>query len=347
MTRTIECLLILQFFGTTIATELECSTAVASEVLSGMAAGKPVEITADTDRFAGAISSIVWNGKEFIDSHDHGRELQSASNHGILGTPYCNEGYNPTEAGSRENGVGSTSSSVLNSSSVVGNTLSTESQLAFWLRPGQSNPEPCIAYSTGVLSEITLSKEVALGVFGVSNLIRHDVTFKMPGSIDYTYHQFEALTGYMPAEFSVFRTWNPKTGGLRPLSDGPGEQPLPVIFSTPDDQFAMGIFSFNLPQDAYPSAGFGRFDFPTANASGPGSGVVKWNAVYRYGTPNSTTIIQETSYSFRQYVAFGTLQDVTEAFSAIPEPSSGCFLIVGGLIVTLSKPVSIDGPQFR
>ena len=341
MTRTIGCLLILQVLGTTIATVLDCSTAVANEVLSGIAAGKPVVITANTGKFAGAISSIVWNGKQFIDSYDHGREFQSASNHGILGTPYCNEGYNPTEAGSRDNGTGPASSSVLKSSSVVGNTLSTESQLAFWLRPGQSNPESCRAYSTGVRSEVTLSKKVSLGAFGVSNLIRHHVTFNLPDDIDYTYHQFEALTGYMPAEFSVFRTWNPETGALLPLSRGPGEQPLPVIFSTPDDQFAMGVFSFNLPQDTYPTAGFGRFDFPTASSSGPGNGVVKWNAVYRYGTPNSTTVIRKTSYSFTQYVAFGTLQDVTDAFSAIPEPSSAGLLMAGGLIVTLRRRLRI------
>ena len=31
-----------------------------------------------TSRLAGAIDSLVWNKKEFIDSHDHGRQLQSA-----------------------------------------------------------------------------------------------------------------------------------------------------------------------------------------------------------------------------------------------------------------------------
>ncbi len=342
MTRTISRFLILQIIATSIATALACSTALANEVLSGIAAGKPVVITANTERFAGAISSIVWNGKQFIDSYDHGREFQSASNHGILGIPYCNEGYNPTEAGSRDNGTGPSSSSLLKSSSVAGNTLATESQLAFWLRPGQSNPESCRAYSTGVRSNITLSKKVSLGAFGVSNLIRHHVTFNLPSDTNFTYHQFEALTGYMPAEFSVFRTWNPETGALLPLSDGPGEQPLPVIFSTPDDQFAMGIFSLNLPQDTYPTAGFGRFDFTTASSSGPRNGVVKWNAVYRFGTPSSTTVIRETSYAFTQYVAFGTLQDVTDAFSAIPEPSSASLLMTGGLIVTLNRRLSAN-----
>ena len=33
-----------------------------------------------TSRLAGAIDSLTWNGQEFINSFDHGRQLQSASN---------------------------------------------------------------------------------------------------------------------------------------------------------------------------------------------------------------------------------------------------------------------------
>ena len=33
-----------------------------------------------------------------------------------------------------------------------------------------------------------------------------------------------------------------------PLGDGPSEQPLPVAFSAPDHNFAMGIYSPGLPQ---------------------------------------------------------------------------------------------------
>ena len=32
-----------------------------------------------TDRLAGAIDSLTWNGQEFINSSDHGRQLQSAA----------------------------------------------------------------------------------------------------------------------------------------------------------------------------------------------------------------------------------------------------------------------------
>ena len=32
-----------------------------------------------TSRFAGAIDSLTWGGREFLDRADHGRQLQSAA----------------------------------------------------------------------------------------------------------------------------------------------------------------------------------------------------------------------------------------------------------------------------
>ena len=46
----------------------------------------PSEIVIRTsNRTAGAIRSLTWNGMEFIDEADHGRELQSASNFDVGG----------------------------------------------------------------------------------------------------------------------------------------------------------------------------------------------------------------------------------------------------------------------
>jgi len=58
-----------------------------------------------TARLAGAIHSLTWNGKEFIDSADHGRQLQSASNFDA-GSAFTSETFNPTEAGSMHDGPG-------------------------------------------------------------------------------------------------------------------------------------------------------------------------------------------------------------------------------------------------
>ena len=64
-------------------------------------AGKSELVIKTTTRLAGAIDSLTWDGKEFINSTDHGRQLQSASNLDA-GSPISDETYNPTEAGSRD-----------------------------------------------------------------------------------------------------------------------------------------------------------------------------------------------------------------------------------------------------
>ncbi|MCE2685056.1 MAG: hypothetical protein LW857_07850, partial [Verrucomicrobiae bacterium] len=52
--------------------------------LAGTLGGKPLVIRT-TSRLAGAIDSVRWDGVEFIDSHDHGRQLQSAINADVDG----------------------------------------------------------------------------------------------------------------------------------------------------------------------------------------------------------------------------------------------------------------------
>ena len=72
--------------------------------LTGLIGGKPLVIRT-TSRLAGAIESLKWDGVEFIDSHDHGRQLQSAINADVNGVFHV-ECYNPTEAGSVVDALG-------------------------------------------------------------------------------------------------------------------------------------------------------------------------------------------------------------------------------------------------
>src|SRR3954471_8145073 len=75
-------------------------------------AGPSEIVITTTARLAGAIDSLTWNGKEFIDSFDHGRQLQSASNFDC-GRRFIPEVFNPTEAGSRADHTGPRSLSKL------------------------------------------------------------------------------------------------------------------------------------------------------------------------------------------------------------------------------------------
>ena len=106
-------------------------------VIRGPAGGSEIVITT-TPRVSGAIHSLTWNGKEFIDSIDHGRQLQSAANFD-LGTRFTGETFNPTEAGSRRNGAGESSSSRLLHLVTTQNSLQTTSRMAFWLAPGETS----------------------------------------------------------------------------------------------------------------------------------------------------------------------------------------------------------------
>jgi len=106
-------------------------------------AGDSTTIITTTRRLAGAIHSLRWNNHEFINSADHGRQLQSACS--FDNSPTANaETYNPTEAGSRRDGAGTNSTSRLLEISAAGNHLHTRTQMAFWLQPGErSSGQAC------------------------------------------------------------------------------------------------------------------------------------------------------------------------------------------------------------
>ncbi|MCA8986299.1 MAG: hypothetical protein KDA78_01570 [Planctomycetaceae bacterium] len=261
-----------------------------------------------TERLAGAIDSLVWRGKEFINSTDHGRQLQSASNLD-WGGPMIAETFNPTEAGSVADGAGERSSSRLLFHNWSANRLETVTQMAFWLPPGGNslgNP----ARNTTLLSQHLLSKQVQIGLPNLPQSISYQVQFSLPVSETHRFAQFEALTGYMPPEFTVFEIFDPGQNQVRQLSDGPGEQPFPILFSTTDGQFAMGCFGQAAPVDNLVSGPtYGRFRFQQAQ-------VVKWNIVYRYSHAEE---LPSGAYPFRMFVLVGTRDLVIQGLKMLSQ----------------------------
>jgi hypothetical protein len=278
--------------------------------IRGPASGSEIVITT-TERLAGAIHSLVWNGKEFIDSTDHGRQLQSAANFDA-GLPISAETFNPTEAGSRRDGAGPTSTSRLLHQVVSSNALQTTTQMAFWLAPGEkSGANP--AKNDSPLSNHLLIKRVKIGFHDLPHVIEYDVTYSVPLGEFHTEAVFEALTGYMPAEFERFWRFNPETTQLEPLSDGPGEQPHPVVLATRDGRFAMGCYT-PLRARQRPhlhSVAYGRFRFSAEK-------VVKWNCVFRYRNPEG---IAAGEFVFPLRVIVGDLETVRRGFVRLREHS--------------------------
>jgi hypothetical protein len=259
-----------------------------------------------TSRLAGAIHSLTWNGREFIDSFDHGRQLQSASS--FDNRPDANpETFNPTEAGSRDDDRGPTSTSRLRELTAEKNFLRTVSQMAFWLKPGERSAGQ-LARNTENLSHHLLTKEVRIGVPGLPNVLDYTATFTLPEGEPHATAQFEALTGYMPPDFSAFWRFNRTTGHLEPLSDGPGEIADPVVLATPDGQHAMGIISTEPPADHSTGPTYGRFRFVPEK-------VVKWNCVFRLGggvTPGP--------HRYHMFIPLGTRDDVEAALRTLSAP---------------------------
>jgi len=293
-------------FGLTAEPESKSSTAAApirgDAEIRGPALGSEIVIRT-TSRLAGAIDSLTWNGREFIDSFDHGRQLQSAASFDCdRDGPFWAECYNPTEAGSRRDGAGPMSTSRLLALTAEGAELRTTTQMAFWIAPGEeSSGRPAI--NDRVVSDHRVSKQVQIGYRRLANVIDYRVTFTVPAGERHRYAQFEALTGYMPAEFRRFWKFMPATGKLEPLDDGPGEQAYPVVLATDEGTHAMGIYSPDQPSTGFVHAGYGRFRFPAEK-------VVKWNCVFRVRDPAG---IKAGDYSYRMFVAVGTLDDVRGA----------------------------------
>jgi len=271
----------------------------ANRTLSILVDGHPLTIQT-TNRLAGAVHSIRWKGQEFIDSADHGRQLQSASSFDAMSDdPFWAERYNPTEAGSRRDGATDHSSSRLLGIDASYTELKTSTQMAFWLNPGE-NSQGRKALNNKALSEHILHKRVCLGAYQDPHVIQIDNTFQWPETESHRYAQFEVLTGYMPPAFSEFWRVELPSGELKPLDDGPGEQSDPVVLSTIDHQFAMGAFAVAKPDWIESKPGYGRFRFADEK-------VVKWNVVHRY---RETPRLTKAQASFRVLVFIGSLEQV-------------------------------------
>lgn len=272
--------------------------------LTGLIGGKPLVIRT-TSRLAGAIDSVKWDGVEFIDSHDHGRQLQSAINADVDGVFHA-ECYNPTEAGSVVDALGPRSTSRLEFLQVKDGVLATRTRMAYWLAPGmKSHGQP--AQNRELLSGHLLAKQVRIGRPGMEHVLDYRVTFTVPADRPHRFLQFEALTGYMPATFSEALSFDAKAGALVPRSRRNGELREPVVLSTPSGGHAMGVFTPDRPPAGQPPVGYGSFEFPAAK-------VVKWNCVFRL---RQAEPIPPGDHAFRLFVVVGSREDCRRTLVAL------------------------------
>jgi hypothetical protein len=103
-------------------------------------------------RDGGAVCSLVHDGLELVNDHDHGRQLQIAWIYNDLGEP-----YNPTESGSDRDQMKPTSTSQIVAVRSDATTLTTVSHPAYWFAPGKQ------AINTAAVTNDTLTKTLTLG----------------------------------------------------------------------------------------------------------------------------------------------------------------------------------------
>lgn len=255
-----------------------------------------------SSKYGGAISSVIFDNKEFVNNYDHGRQIQIAWSINNLG-----EALNPTEAGNQHDH--STSSSILRSMSVSGSTIRTISAPAYWLLPGDKTQKGNRTTYTSVLTNNLIEKTITLGYKQDPNLVYFQIVVTIPNSADQI--QFEVPTGYLVNDFTKHYTFDPEDRVLKDVSRvlPPNTQAIkgylnPIILATEDGSFAMGIWV----EDLKDFSGYGESPFYSFS---PINQTNKWSIVYRKHA------ITQGQYSFNAYMSIGDLLTVEKSIANI------------------------------
>ncbi len=290
----------------------------------------PISISVDGPRFGGSVSSLNWNNKEFINIHDHGRQLQSAMQ--VDGFKECN---NPTEAGSEHDGTGARSSSVMTAiNKQASNILLTEANMAYWNY--KTITGACVKGKdprvNQPLSNHLLNKRIQIGEFDDQRLIKYDVQFRHPAGSYTQSLTYEFLTGYLTPDFNQYAYIQPNGGlvminqssyvniagnGFPPgsfhaLPAGKGKYD-PIILTNASGSHAMGVYVprsqlINCKSDFH---GYGMYHFALGGSGPNASGTSKWSLAV--DDKAGSSCIRNNSRSFVVYLSVGTLAEAHQS----------------------------------
>jgi hypothetical protein len=268
---------------------------------------------------AGAITSLTWKGKEFVNSDDHGRNFQMAAQ--FNGHYEC---YNPTEGGSlSDGGANSPSTSQVTKYTISApNLFYTNTYAAFWLRPGEGQFAPVwgncnspgkAAVNTTWLSNYIFYKTITAGHV-LQNVIKVYTAVYIPEAVNEA--AIESFVGLMNnADFPKVMLYN-IANGTATVVDPNGQTWVnsPIILASNDNQYAFGIYNRQLIAPNNPTLGVGHFRWNLI----PEYGVNAWSSVFNFGATAGPY-----SRSFNNYLVIGTLQDVLNSMATVHNnPSS-------------------------
>jgi alpha-tubulin suppressor-like RCC1 family protein len=236
---------------------LLCGVAVSHAQVSGNATISatdpvfgPISISTSS-QFAGAVSSIKWANKEFINNWDHGRQL--SPNYQFFNRFIC---YNPYETGSLEDGNSPTSTSKLLSLTASGNRLESTTQMAWYYKTFDQNPKPqdyCgdpsqwlpVTPYTTPLSNYQVHKTVTIGYAGIPNVIEYLAEVFIPEPVLKGINNPTAVLNY---DFASVRSYDVVSKDYRKILISGGEDDRIKVVSTADGNYAMGWYSPELLQ---------------------------------------------------------------------------------------------------
>lgn len=288
----------------------------------------PIKVTVDNARFGGAVVGLTWNGKEFINIYDHGRQLQSAMQ--VDGFGECN---NPTEAGSEHDARKQTSTSKVLASTKTDNTLSTKAKMAYWTF--QKSTGACKkgidTRLTNALSEHVLEKDIQIGYNNDEQIIKYSIKYTHPEKSVNESVVYEFLTGYLNSEFSRFYYVGLADQSLNEYMDADltslvdngfpkgsffgsaknKKQFDPVIMATANGKHAMGVYTSKKAINDCKSAfhGYNIYKFNLGGSGANGNATNKWSLAVG-GDPIKSSCIVNNTRSFVVYIAVGDVDEV-------------------------------------
>jgi alpha-tubulin suppressor-like RCC1 family protein len=308
-----------------------CGTAISHAQVNGTAtinANDPVfgPISVSTSsQFGGAVSSIKWGGKEFINNWDHGRQLQVNSQ--FFNRFIC---YNPYEAGSFDDGKSPTSTSRVLSLTPSGNRLEATTQMAWYYQTFIASPKPedyCgdpaqwlpITPYTKPLSDYTVHKTVTIGYAGIPNVIEYLVQQFIPEPVLKGIDNVTAVVNY---DFSSVRSYDVVSKEYRNIRAPSGEDDRIKVVSSADGNYALGFYAPELLQ-SYGDPGNADFWFVVPpnpfyrdpndpSRPDPNFACVHVGMVNRYDSFNGPGFTND-----RAYLVIGNLDQVKSGLASV------------------------------
>jgi alpha-tubulin suppressor-like RCC1 family protein len=272
--------------------------------ISASVFGHPLTISTST-QYAGAVTSFYWNGKEFVDNYDHGRQFQTAAS--FFNRYEC---YNPNEAGSHYDGQGPTSSSQLLWLTKHSNvSLESQTRPAFFrlYNDGdaacgdRSQWEPAPPLS-GQPSNYQVHKKITIGYAGIQNVVEYLTDLWIPEAV--TSVHVSSLEAIMPYEFLPLWNYDVISKTFRRIWNPGGEDEF-VKMRAAGDGHALAFYSPDLLQP-YDGTGF-RW------SSGPVFG--GWASI---GGLHRRPVFNGPGYlNFRQYLVLGSKDQVKSGLDSL------------------------------